>query len=151
MKFVAIDPGKNGGIAAADVDLVIAFNMPTTPKDIYKELSSIYERGSICYLEDVGHGMPGQSSKATATFARHNGHVEMALLAIGYKVIKVTPAKWQKRLNVLTRKGESKTDHKNRMKEKAQYLFPEVSVTLKTADALLLLEYALEMEQKKQV
>lgn len=99
-------------------------------------------------MEAVGYGMPGQSSKATATFARHNGHLEMALLACGIPTIMVTPTKWQKHFNLGSKKGESKTSHKNRIKAFAQTRFPKQKVTLWAADALAIASYGFEMRTK---
>ena len=95
----------------------------------------------MCYLEKVGFGMPGQSSKATATFARHNGHLEMALLSLGIKTVEVTPQKWQKHYQLGKSSEFTNTEWKNRLKACAQQLFPREKVTLAVADALLLAEY----------
>lgn len=110
--------------------------------EILQFLSSYAER-SVCVLEDVGQGMPGQSSSATAKFARHNGHLEMALLALGIKTIKTRPQKWEKTYSLGTSGKHEKTEWKRMLKEKAQQLFPQLGkkVTLKTCDALLIAEY----------
>ena len=150
MHIIGIDPGSNGGIAVlAGNGTVVKFTkMPDTPQDILLFLRDVlaYDGGCVCYLEDVGRGMPGQSSKATATFARHCGHLEMALLALGIRTNEVTPAKWMKVFQ-LGRSGDySKTEWKNRLKAKAQQLFPNEKVTLAVADALLLAEYGRKQE-----
>lgn len=44
-------------------------------------------------------------------------------------------------------KAQSKTAWKNKLKEEAQRRFPQLDITLKTADALLILDYAREMER----
>ncbi len=143
-KILGIDPGQSGGLAVLDSNgnLLECIKMPSTPADI---LNALKERNpSWCYLEDVGMGMPGQSSKATATFARHNGHLEMALLACGISTIKVSPTKWQKALGLSGKKGESKQSHKNRIKAKMQGLFPKFKMTLWAADALAIAQYGFE-------
>lgn len=143
--IIGIDPGANGGIAVLDANsgkLIECVKMPSTPMDIYEYLSKW--EGAIAYMEAVGYGMPGQSSKATATFARHCGHLEMALLAHGVPTIMVTPAKWQKRFNLGSKNGESKTSHKNRIKAFAQTRFAGVKVTLATSDALVIAVYGFE-------
>ena len=83
--IIGIDPGLKGGIAVLEArgDVVEVVTMPQTPLDILAFLRAYNAEQCVAYLEDVGHGMPGQSSKATATFARHCGHLEMALLALG--------------------------------------------------------------------
>lgn len=143
--YIGIDPGLSGGIAILNQDGSVkeVVAMPDTPRDIYEFLFS-YKEDSRCVLEDVGHGMPGQSSKATATFARHNGHLEMALLALGIPTEKVTPQKWIKVYQLKKKKEQDKNEWKNVLKAKAQSLFPQLGkkVTLKTCDALLIAEYA---------
>lgn len=147
--IIGIDPGNAGGIAILDGEsgkIVECVKMPSTPMDILAYLKE-WHGCSVCFLEDVGNGMPGQSSKATATFARHNGHLEMALLACGISTIKVTPAKWQKALGLLSKKDEGKTSHKNRIKAKMQALFPTFKITLWATDALAIASYGYEQRR----
>lgn len=141
--IMAIDPGASGAIAWRDASGIRrVVNMPDTPRGIYDAI--VEARGesgeAVCYLEDVGHGIPGQSSSATAKFARHNGHLEMALLALGIKVVKMTPQKWEKEFSLGKSSQFEKSEWKRRLKQKAEELYPNVKVTLKNADALLLLE-----------
>ena len=154
--IIGIDPGLKGGIAflSEDGGVISVSKMPSTPHDIYDYLVGLLSHASscgsqmdeprvVCYLEDVGHGMPGQSSSATAKFARHCGHLEMALLSLRIPVNTITPAKWMKSFQ-LGRSGDyTKTEWKNRLKSKAQQLFPQLGgkVTLSTSDALLIAEY----------
>lgn len=149
---IGIDPGTNGGIAVIDTDgnVVEAVRMPDTPRDILDFLKK-YSADSFCLMENVGNGMPGQSSKATATFARHNGHLEMALLAVGIPSDKVTPQKWEKSYQLGNSREYTKTQWKNRLKARAQMLFPAISskITLATCDALLIASYALNSYLKK--
>jgi hypothetical protein len=54
----------------------------------------------------------------------------------------VRPAKWQQHFGLGKRSGcASDTEWKNKLKQAAQRLYPDIKVTLDTADALLLLEY----------
>lgn len=151
--IITFDPGANGGIVYNDLDgkLVVA-KMPQSMTDIFDYLKDIKERFNgfanfVCYLEDVGQGMPNQSSRATATFARHNGHLEMALYALGIRTIKMTPQKWQKALSLSNSKKLGKTEWKNVLKDEAKRLFPNENVTLWNADALLIYECARRLEK----
>lgn len=151
MTIIGIDPGTSGGIAVYSEDGMETFNMPDTFTDIFdllRQIRSDHEElpgfgEVVAVLEDVGKGIPGQSSKATATFARHNGHLEMALYALGIKSIKVTPQKWQKHYSntVGSSKGKTKTEWKNILKNEAKRRYPELKITLNTADAVLIAEY----------
>lgn len=150
---IGIDPGSSGGIAVLFVDgsVVSVRKMPDTPQDILDYLrrfcsNELFCSKVVCYMEKVGTGIPGQSSKATATFARHNGHLEMALLSLGIPTIEVTPQKWMKFYQLGKSSDYSKTDWKNRLKSKAQQLFPREKVTLAVADALLIAEYGRKQE-----
>ena len=148
--YIGIDPGLNGGIAVLSdmCEVVFLQKMPPTPADLHEflqEVVTLCKRDNVtltAFLEDVGHGLPGQSSSATAKFARHCGHLEMALLALGIKTVTVTPAKWQKEFQLGKSSGK-KTEWKNKLKAKAQQLYPVMSkwITLATADALLIAEY----------
>lgn len=156
--IMAIDPGANGGIAVLDEGggIVSVDKMPSTMMDLYDYLSKFGYDASpdgsgcqvVCYLEAVGFGIPGQSSKATATFSRHCGHVEMALLALRIPTNTVTPQKWIKSYQLGKSNAYSKTEWKNRLKAKAQQLFPMLGkkITLATCDALLIAEYGRKIE-----
>jgi len=148
--IIGIDPGLAGGIAVLDQDghIVSITKMPPTPAEIYdylRDITLIPHDDIRCVMERVGQGMPGQSSKATATFARHCGHLEMALYALSIPAIEVTPQRWQKSLGIGTARGLDKTAWKNRLKSHAQMLFPSLwkakKITLATADALLIARY----------
>lgn len=151
MIIIGIDPGSLGGVAVLKYPSIETHNMPETYPDIYNLFVSILEKHKgeniLAVLEDVGHGMPGQSSKATAVFARHNGHLEMALYALGVRTIKVTPQKWQKHYSNSLGKssGCEKTVWKNKLKGLAQQMFPTEKVTLKTADAMLIACYGADL------
>ena len=149
--IIGIDPGASGGIAVLVGSEITAYNMPETYPDIYNLFVDIcqdyLDYDVLAVLEDVGHGMPGQSSKATAVFARHNGHLEMALYALGIRTIKVTPQKWQKHYSnsLGNSSGYEKKDWKNKLKGLAQQMFPTVKVTLKNADAILIAYYGADV------
>ena len=143
--YMGIDPGASGGIAVLDASGAVleCVVMPDTPLEILSFLRCYDSKRCVCVLEDVGQGMPGQSSSATAKFARHNGHLEMALMALGIKTIKVRPQKWEKTYALGKSSAYGKAEWKRRLKERAQQLFPQLGkkVTLKTCDALLIAEF----------
>jgi hypothetical protein len=75
-------------------------------------------------------------------FGANYGALRMALTAAGIPFEEVVPGVWQRGLNIPPRKKtEGKTAWKNRLKAKAQQLFPSVKITLATADALLIAEF----------
>lgn len=76
-------------------------------------------------------------------FGQNYGTLRTSLHAVGIPFDEVLPKTWQKFIGVVKQKGEDKTSWKNRLKAKAQQLFPNIHVTLATADALLIARYAL--------
>lgn len=142
--IIGIDPGTNGGICVLTQSgyVVQLDKMPPTPQDLLEYLQE-FRIGSHCYLEKVG-GMSGQGGSASFNFGKGYGHLEMALLALEIPTTTVTPQKWQKTYQLGTKsKCASKTEWKNKLKAKAQQLFPSLGkkITLATADALLIAEY----------
>lgn len=143
---VAVDPGANGGIAAVNATGVI-FNtrMPRTDRDISDLFKLMLPNcDGVAYLEDIvkfaGRNMP---SSSMATYAGNWGFIRGILTALGYRIVLVPPKKWQKALGLGDAKSHgSKTAWKNHLKNRAEQLFPNVTVTLANADALLILEAA---------
>ena len=150
-KIIAIDPGKNGGIAVYSVNkdkLIEVVKMPDTPQDLLSFLSK-YQVNSRCYLEKVG-GIPGQGGASSMfNFGKGFGHLEMALLCRRIPTMEVTPQKWQKCLQLGTKGNKSNTEWKNKLKTRAQQMYPDVQITLAISDALLILSYARIEERRK--
>lgn len=159
--IISVDPGASGSVAWSDYkgQKHVRY-MPDTPKGILELIREIEDDvdddgailpmdAFVCYLEDVGHGRTGESMGALCKFARHNGHIEMALIAEGIRTVHVLPQKWMKSLGI----GKSsdcatKTEWKNKIKRRVEDLYPQLKVTLKSADALAILEYAIERERR---
>ena len=149
MIIIAIDPGKSGGIAySLDDGETHSLPMPQTPGDILETLRTIkaISGPSIeCYLEScVKYAGKEQSGSAAIVYGRNYGFIEGVIQTLGIKLHLVRPQEWQKVLKLGTRRGATTTEWKNKLKAQAQRLFPTEKVTLKTADALLILEYALK-------
>jgi len=143
-RILAIDPGASGGIAWQFDYTVGCEPMPKTEGDIAGLLTSkIAEGFDVAYFEEVGGycgaAMPGS---AMFNFGRNFGFILGVLAARGTRVELVKPQKWQKHFGLGTvKESGGKTPWKNKLKAKAQQLFPHLDITLKTADALLILEY----------
>lgn len=149
-RILAIDPGASGGFAWHHIEsepqeVVCCMPMPKTEGDVVGELTAIIAANQIrvAYVEEVGGycgaAMPGS---AMFNFGRNFGFILGVLAARGIRVELVKPQKWQKHFSLGTvKESGGKTPWKNKLKAKAQQLFPHLDVTLKTADALLILEY----------
>lgn len=149
MITIAIDPGKRGGIAySLDDGESHSLPMPETPGDILETLRTIkvISGPSIeCYMEEcIKYAGKNQTGSTGIVYGRNYGFLEGVIQTLGIKLYLVRPQVWQKALKLGTRNGKTPTVWKNKLKAQAQRLFPTEKVTLKTADALLILEYALK-------
>jgi len=142
--YMGVDPGQSGGIAVIkSTGQVIQLEaMPATERDVFDAVCYLGNESVNAVIEKV-HSMPQQGVSSTFKFGMGYGGLRMALIAADIPFDEVTPQTWQKALGVVKRnaKTESKNDHKKKLLQKAQQLFPGIKVTLKTADALLLAEY----------
>ena len=152
-KLMAIDPGKNGGIAVYSletkevIDLVV---MPDSPQDLLNFMKK-YQKNCRCYLEKVG-GIPGQGGASSMfNFGKGFGWLEMSLISLRIPTTEVTPQKWQKALQLGNKGKKSTNEWKTKLKQRAQQLWPRVESKfnlkfkkdwLAVSDALLILEYA---------
>ena len=141
MRFVGIDPGKNGGFALLDNGNAHAWKMPETEKDVqdlFEELA-LGEK-VFCLIEEV-HAMPGQGVVSMFSFGRNYGMLRAMLVANYIPFETVTPQTWQREYG-LTNRHWSITVKKNHHKARAQELFSHIKMTHALADALLIAEYA---------
>ena len=151
MLLIAIDPGASGGLAVSrDGGDPVVMKMPDTPKDIYDLLSGLCHAAGIipdrlpcrAIVEKVGMHRQGNNASASCKFARHCGHIEMALIALGIPFEEVTPQKWMKSLGVMPKEKQARKNHiKDLMQRKHGNA---IKVTLWSSDALGILHYQLE-------
>ena len=150
--IIAIDPGANGGIAVRFSEYKEAYPMPDTFGDIidlFRSRSIYAPSGNIvCYLEKVsgfaGKGRPGAHM---FKFGEGFGFLQGVIMSASIKLVLVRPQEWQKHFALGTAKAcVNKREWKNKLKAEAQRRFPTLAVTLKTADALLILDYAIAKE-----
>jgi len=149
--YMGVDPRKAGGIAVVTVDRESwSYDMPESDRDIWSIFKTVsQERKVFAYIEKV-HSMPQQGVASTFTFGTSFGKLLMALTAAEISYELVTPRSWQKALEIPARKKtEQPGQFKKRLKNTAECLFPQESVTLKTADALLIAEFCRRKENGK--
>lgn len=146
-KILAIDPGKAGGFALHDGETVTTWPMPQTDGDVVDLLVSIKEQHPDVevVIEQVrGYAGKAQPGSAMFRFGWGVGGLHHACLALGIRLTQVTPQRWQRAIAGLGIKGGRQTrEWKNALKAEAQRRYPEQRVTLKTCDALLILDWAL--------
>ena len=146
---IAIDPGKSGGVAVAGFGAVACHAMPETEGDMLDLIRGIKSGGdvevaeTVCVLEEVG-GFAGKAQPGSAMFrfGENFGFIKGLVQALGIMLELVRPQVWQKAFGLGTASAcASKTEWKNKLKAEAQRRFPNLHVTHKTADALLILEW----------
>jgi len=101
--YIAIDPGKNGGVVAMTKQGDLAFKsiIPLMGDDVdihglYDLFKTLRTRFDITLiLEDV-HSVFGASAGANFTFGFVCGAIEAIVISHKFKLIKVQPKEWQK-------------------------------------------------------
>lgn len=166
--YLGIDPGISGGLASIFPDGSVDMTpMPDTIRDVWEWIGHYAMHlkpygvntsyTTYALIEKVG-GYMGHSAGDVPTrtgevrgnraaahtmfvFGQSFGQLQAFLTAAQIPYEEVLPRKWQGMVDIPHRaKSESRTDWKNRLKQKAQQLFPGEHVTLKTCDALLIAE-----------
>lgn len=165
MSFLGIDPGSTGGIAIVYHDrtgkLYKSSAIDAEVVDIIREIQKV-DNPSMAIIERVA-SFPGQGISSTFTFGKRFGVIRGALLALRIPMIDVPPQTWQKTLGLTQPKGGSQeedpkekkkrlADRRKKQKrlayELARQLYPSMdSITIETADGLLLAEYGLRTLQ----
>ncbi len=152
--YIAIDPGVNGGIAWDGAALPSCMGMPGSDTEIAEEIHNLAD--ILCSIRDnlkfiiedvpkfVGKALPGST---IFPLAFNCGLVRGIAVSLQMPIILVRPQDWQKHFRLGT-KGDTSgtTEWKNKLKAEAQRRYPHLKVTLKTADALLMLAYAKEKQ-----
>jgi hypothetical protein len=139
--IVAIDPGISGGIAYEDGENVHAVPMPPTLGDIASLVRILATDNPVFWLEELPKFGGKMSASSMGVMFRNYGRIEGLITSAQCRIEYIPPKKWQKVLG-LGEKAAHGERWKAHLKGRAQALFPRLDVTLKTADALLILEAA---------
>ena len=151
----AIDPGVSGGIAFRAFGKTVCHPMPDTEGDrlelirAFKRTAEVEGADCLCVLEEV-NGFVGKAQPGSAMFKFGEGYgfLKGVVQALGIRLVLVRPQVWQRVFGLGTAsRCASKSESKNKLKAEAQRRFPELTVTLQTADALLILDWALRAGQ----
>lgn len=152
--IIAIDPGASGGFAFYNPEPLMGHwveVMPDSLADAAEMLQCLKadKDDLVAYLEDIpkfcGPKLPGSS---VFVMAENFGAIQGILAALNIRTIMVRPQEWQKGLGVGTRAAcKSKTQWKQKLKAEAQRRFPTLKLINATADAALILDYAMAKEK----
>lgn len=155
LTYIGIDPGANGGIITMSRNQfpIGLHKIPDTIGDLaelFRTIAIPSENGKrmVAYVEKVqGYIGRGREAPGSAMFNFGQGYgtilMGLTMARIPYNI--VSPHIWQRYFKIpphRRKQGESHSEFKNRLKDKAQQLFPRLKVTLWNADALLIAEYA---------
>lgn len=150
-------------------DIITAQKLPESRGDLITLLRGITQGAAVytAYIEKVNGFNPGNQGH-TFQFGRNVERPECILETLGVRIVLVTPQRWQGALGLghrskpdpLPRKytkdqkrrydnadAKCKREWKQKLLGEAQRRFPGVEVTLATADALLILDYARSVER----
>ncbi len=167
MIYIGIDPGLSGGIAILNhpegfQGSLRVFKMPPTEADLVGTLRPFApgwqpmaeeHRGKddegtahwtsgdtvMVWVEKVG-AMPTDGRASLAKFMTNYGLIRGILATLGIRREFVRPVDWQRIAGIKRKPKEKRTPWKNRLKQRAQELFPGAKFTLATADAALIAE-----------
>lgn len=149
---MACDAGVGGGFCYKGQAAVKVFNMPRGDREQRAKLIVDYLtflKPHTLWIEKV-QGYHGRPSTGHTSFVlgENYGTIVGACLAIGTNVVPITPQSWQKTLGLKREKGMTQPEWKRFLKMAAVDMYPAgVAVTLKNADALLILEAALRQRE----
>ncbi len=173
--IIAIDPGASGAIAWCKTGDSTAHvvPMPETRRDTIDALKQIAEQKEngdniVCYHEKINPFIPDGGASQMFAFGANVERCGCIIETLGIRLIEIAPKKWQGELGLGKsnrirgpKKGEAtndeikaaksvnareKTAWKNKLKAEAQRRFPDLRVTLKTCDALLILDVARKLQ-----
>lgn len=148
---IGIDPGAGGGIAIYKKNrLEQVIKMPKGLSEMKRYFDHIKENNEnvIVFIEKVQMFMSDSDAENRGKQFRikellsNYDQLKSLIVYYGFQFCEVYPITWQSKLG-LTRKGMDKAARKNMYKESAGWCFPEATITLYNADALLILKFGL--------
>ena len=137
--FIGIDPGSSGGVCATTGRLSVCHKTPGTVADMAKLMLTILDLNTrpMVVIEAV-HSMPGNSGRSMFTFGTNYGQWLGILASLHIPYIQVTPHSWMKTFGAMPK---AKKDRKHHLRHLAQQRYPDLDITLATADAVLIAHY----------
>lgn len=147
MTLIGIDPGWGGGIATLSPEGAIAtFNMPKTELEVWEFFRPL--RGKAEAFMELVHAMPVNGCVPNFKLGGNRGALVTAMRALDIDFTEVSPVAWMKRLQPLPKgAGDQRTKRKRRIKEMMAERYPKLKLTLKTADAVAILDYAIDLKR----
>lgn len=149
---MGIDPGKGGGVGiVSEKDKhSAAFKFPKNLEDLPSIIGGAingHTTDEICVMIEHVHAFPTDARSAAFSFGRNLGHWEGILSTFELDIKTVPPRTWQEHYDIPVIRD--KYERKRWLKELAMTLFPNIKVTLAISDALLITNYAKEIQYYK--
>ena len=146
-KYIGIDPGAGGGIAAIDEEGNIkAYKCPQSSEDmalLFEVLVGDTPPDNVRLLMERVWARPTNAVRAAFSYGVNYGQWLGVASSHEIKINTVIPTEWIRWIGCP--KSLKSVIRKRWLKEKAQELYPEIKrVTLKTSDAILITRYAKE-------
>ena len=146
-KYIGIDPGAGGGIAAIDEEGNIkAYKCPQSSEDmalLFEVLVGDTPPDNVRLLMERVWARPTNAVRAAFSYGVNYGQWLGVASSHEIKMNTVIPTEWIRWVGCP--KALKSVIRKRWLKEKAQVLYPEIKrVTLKTSDAILITRYAKE-------
>lgn len=154
--YLGIDPGVSGAMIALVGDDVMVYQHEDDERGQWDWLAQFIGVPAYAVIEQQTArptNIPQKDPVTGKTTWRQTVLASTVSLYGGYRALRAMlvcghiahddcpPAQWQKWLEIRRDKGEKDGPWKNRLKDRAQQLFPAIKVTLGTADALLIAYY----------
>lgn len=151
-RVVGIDPGAKGAavlLAEGEVQDYIRFTKYTDREILDRFETWAHPCGALipCYLEKVSSA-PGQGVASVFKFGVSYGKMQAMVMATGMRLEFVTPKKWLAatgvpKVGVKGQRGFTKNtaEKKKATRERAQQLYPGISLTTDVWDALMIAHY----------
>lgn len=174
--IIGIDPGASGAISWSNRIGVQVEIMPDTRRGVIDVVKRILEENAtagsdgapVAYIEKITGFIPDGGASQMFEFGRSVERVGCIVETLGIRIIEVAPQVWQKSLSLggkglLRATADMTADEKKwlkshnallkrqwkaKLKGEAERRFPKRDVTLKTCDALLILDYAISKERE---
>lgn len=149
--IIGIDPGMEGGICVYSDGNVLTHGMPETLQDITNVLAGwagakFLGLSIFAFVEEPPWSMGINKGVGSVKLHHNRGRIEGILSTCGIHIVNVRPQKWMKTFGLGTRSScASDTIWKNKLKSEAQRLYPDIKVTHKIADALLIMTYGIRV------
>ncbi len=132
--ILSVDPGLSGGLAWGAQPVP----MPDTEADLVALIRDLRPERAV--IEDLPWMTGGKVNPASLSKLHRNcGVLHGCLLTLGVPIVVVRPQVWQARFGVAEKDYAKR---KRKLKAEAQRRYPGLHITLDTADAVLIWDWA---------